>query len=86
MTNHDKLYSWEEGGRTDPCSSSHVRHVNCDAQGVRGGTEGMERATLISPTWQHVSRDEKSLPKPPLHSPKKTHGKHTLSSKTKVGV
>jgi hypothetical protein len=30
----------------------------------------MRRAgTLISPTWQHVSRDEKSLPKPPLRSP-----------------
>ena len=40
MANHDKMYSWGEGGRTDPCSSSHVKHVNCDAQGVQGGDRG----------------------------------------------
>ena len=40
-----------------------------------GGTEGNgEGGTLISRTWQHVRRDEKSLPKtPPLKVTQQTH-------------
>ena len=39
-----------------------------------GGTEGNgEGGTLISRTWQHVRRDEKSLPK---HLPSKSPSKH----------
>jgi hypothetical protein len=55
-------------------------------KGFRGGTEGMLRVTLISPTWQHVSRDEKSLPKkPPLHSPKKHMANTLYHQKQKLG-